>query len=520
MFNTLLGSSSVPWWSDLGNTSAIIGPTDQWSDQYSRYERYARYYFGTVFDEKMSNPEAVNDGAQTLVQPVGMNLTKMLCVALADALYGEWTDRPYDLAFDPIDPDVEVPEEDRARLRRFFFQTFDANQMTEKSWELGLDQNRYGGSALRIRFDLSRQGFIHYERFDPTTFYPIWNPDDMTELLEVYVALRIPATAAKALYGYESTNGWVLRVEHWTKFEYTTILNGQKLDKFCGKNPYGLVPFVYVPRLRSTGFYGESVVEDIWRISDEINMRVADIGESLNYNTHPIKYGYNLPADFSPLKYPLSPSMVWNLGRVIGSQEVPELKLLESKHPVPVEAFRHVSFLYDWARNASSAPPITFGEDDGGQRSGSTLVIRMWPLIRSTMRSRAYNATGINRMLQIAMKILEFHKPTGFNLKNLETFKKCQTAVLWSEILPRARVELIDEMVKRMSTPMPLVSLQTALSEMGDIRDIAPEVERIRDDMEEVSALMIKQDGQMKANKEAVVKSGSSDGPISKSAEL
>ena len=120
-------------------------------------------------------------------------------------------------------------------------------------------------------------------------------------------------------------------------------------------------------------------------------MRLGDISEAINYNAHPVRYGYNLPRAFNTANFPLSPDSLWDLGRVIGNSPEPTVGMLEAKEAVHDSSFTYLNFLYDWTRTSTFAPPIAFGEDNGGgQRSGATLEIRMLPLIKATRRSRAY----------------------------------------------------------------------------------------------------------------------------------
>lgn len=496
-------TATTNWWSMIvGSQTGQLGPYNVWVSQLAKYQLWNRYFYGLVFNDKIANGEARNDADAPLMQPVGMNVSKMLCLAMADALFGEWRRHVIGFSVTP-DDNEEVPEEKIKVVEKWLNQLFYRDNRSDTLlWEFALDQQHYGGSFCRVKPTLSplNKGGVLFERVEPPNAYPIWSPDDYNDLMELYVAMRIPLYVAQQMYnlgpdfaGASSsrsqidTNPSVVRVEHWTKTHYETYINGVKLTdaKYSNAHNFGEVPFVYTPRFRSggTGFFGEALIDDVWRISDEINMRVADIGEALNYNTHPIRYGYNLPADFSTAKYQFDPSEVWDFGRVI-SDAKPELHLLESKHPVPLESFKHIKFLYDWARTSVSAPPIAFGEDEGSQRSGQTLVIRLWPMLRSVVRSRAYNADAILKMIRLAFNLCVARKPKGVDPDLYEIFPRVQISCVWSPIIPRDRQAIVDEMVKRMASVPRLGSLRTALTEFDDINDIAAEMKLIEEEME------------------------------------
>ena len=219
------------------------------------------------------------------------------------------------------------------------------------------------------------------------------------------------ADQAKAKYGYEATNDIVRRVEHWTKRTYENYLDGHKMIEYSGINPWGVCPFVFTPRYRFSHYWGDPLTPDIMDVQDELNMRIADIGEAINYNAHPVRWGINLPRDFNAKNYPLGPNAMWNMGRALQGQPVPQVGMMEAQHAVSPGVLEHVKFLYDWSRTSVFAPPIAFGEDNGGgQRSGTTLEVRMMPLIKSVRRSRSYLTAGMRRALQITAIILEQKK--------------------------------------------------------------------------------------------------------------
>ena len=212
-------------------------------------------------------------------------------------------------------------------------------------------------------------------------------------------------------------------------------------------------------------------------------MRLADLGDAINYNAHPIRWGFNLPRSFDSNNFPIGPEAFWDLGRVLGNNPEPTVGLLEAKNPVPEPAFKFVEFIYDWSRTSAFAPPIAFGEDTGGgQRSGRTLEIRMWPLLRATRRSRGYMANGLKRIMAISARILE--QKQFPNISQHELARSVDGTVVpdfWP-LMPKDQAATVDEVVKLLSTVPPAISLVTAQVLLG--RGPA-EVERIMEMIED-----------------------------------
>jgi len=256
---------------------------------------------------------------------VGLNVVKLLCQAQADTIFGEWEELPVHFGVRQ-DDEVTSSTLDAVNLAHSILESSDAGTLL---WEHELDRNTYGGGAILIKPSLNRPPYIQWTRISRDGFYPVWNPEDLNDLLEAYIQINMTNEQAKERYGYKGTKEIVTRTEHWTKFRYTNHLDGLLISDMSGVNPWGVVPVVYTPRLRSTNWYGESLAEDIIPIQDELNMRVADIGDAINYNAHPTRWGLNLPRDFNAANYPLGPNSFWNLGRSLGSSPEPKVGMLK-----------------------------------------------------------------------------------------------------------------------------------------------------------------------------------------------
>jgi hypothetical protein len=457
-----------PQWSDLGSVSSVSSLA--WESEIALREKYARYYDGLVFSEHI--PDEAGEDAP-LMYPVGINLVKMLCLAQTDSLFGEWEDQI--ISFEARkDVAVDDPIRQAIELSAEILRSSNGDTML---WEVALDMNIYGGGVVKVTPNLSKPGHIQWYHVPIQNFFPVWDPDDADILLEVYVVTPMTSEQAQGAYGVSSSGEIIYRVEHWTRSSYENKVDGTRIEAYSGVNPWGFVPFVFIPRLRSTNWWGDALTEDIISVQDELNARVADIGEALNYNAHPVRWGRNLPRSFNARHFPLGPNALWDLGRQIGSTPPPEVGLLEAKAATGEGAHKHVSFLYDWARTSSFAPPISFGEDEGSQRSGSTLEIRMWPLIKATRRMRAYMGSGIARALWMSARILQQKNFSDIPARAVKSIIERRVIPSFAPVLPRDHQATVDEVVKLLSTTPPAISLETSQKILGR----GPgEVERIK----------------------------------------
>lgn len=473
---------TYPEYADLGFQVGSQQMHD-WNAEIAKMERLWYYYNGEVLKEQVG-VEVPAGQEVPLLFPVGLNLVKMLCIAQADTIYGEWEETPIKFGLKSTEEDLEEFDKQASDIMNAILDHSNAETMM---WELALDREIFGGAAFKIYPDLAEWPHLKWTRIPKEGFFPIWNPNKVDELLEVYVKTPMSPEQAKILYNIDSRNEIVWRVEHWTRKIYENHVDGKRIADISGVNPWGVVPFVYTPRLRSGNWFGESMAEDLIPVQDELNMRIGDVGDAINYNAHPVRWGINLPRDFTAENYPIGPNSMWNLGRAIGTSPEPKVGILEAKAAVQPEVFKHLEFVYDWSRFSSFMPPVVFGEDKGSQRSGDTLEIRMWPLLRATRRSRAYLGVAFKQAARISAKILLQKSFSDMPIRPLERIRDGRIVPQFHKLLPRDQQKAVDEVVKLASTTPRYISNQTAQEILGRSPS---EVERIREENSD-SALFV-----------------------------
>lgn len=486
---------------DVGNETL-----SSWEGEIAVRAKYRRYFDGSVFREKVPLDVSIDDDAPELY-PVGINLVKMLSIAQADSLFGEWDEDI--VKFEPRqDVEVKQPEKDAADLSSKILRSSNANSVL---WEVALDREIYGGGVLKIGPALHLPGYVRWSHIALDSFFPIYDPDDPDEILEAYIITPMLRDQARAKYGYDGDKDIVQRVEHWTRGYYTNELDGVRIDAYSGLNPWGFVPLVFIPRMRSTHWWGDALTEDLIRPQDDLNMRLADLSESVWYNAHPIRWGKNLPKGFNSKNYPVGANVLWDLGRWMKDAPEPEVGILESKNPIPQGVFDYINFIYDWTRTSSFAPPIAFGEDNGGgQRSGITLEIRMWPLVKATRRSRAYMEAGLRRAMKMSAQIIQQKLPLeGVSVRALERLIRGDMVPRFAPLMPRDQAQIVDMVVKLLATNPKSISLETAVKLLGLG---TAEVEKIKEMLAD-DDLFARQEMQYGADEPAGMNSGSGNAP-------
>jgi hypothetical protein len=448
--------STIPGYADLGEADPVT--KNHWEAQQERYSKYEYYYSGQVFGETVDDAEVADPPS---LYPVGINIVKMLCQSMADATFGEWKGLPLSFATRSEIDETSDTKEASQLLNEILF----TSNAESTFLEMEIQRMLYGASVLKLRPSISRKR-VEWLTIKPTSFFPVFDPHDKNHLLRAQVMTYITRDQAKLVYGYDSKKEEVKFEEYWDlDRHYVKLDDKHEVSKYSGRNPYGIIPFVYIPRMRSISVWGDSIADDIIPVQDELNMRVADIGEAVNINAHPTRWGLNLPRGFTSQNYPIGSDVLWDLGRSFGEHQ-PEVGVLEIKNPVPHGALENISWLYDWVRSSTFAPPIAFGEDSGGgQRSGATLEIRMWPLVKAVRKHRSYFRTALRTATFITGRILQqkgYARP-----RVIEALINGDVEARFADIMPRDRAKVVDEVVKRLSTTPPSISLASALKDLG-----------------------------------------------------
>ena len=452
-----------PKWADLGDTPRSDDTINTWEQELSRANEYYYYFSGEVFNERVRSEDVEQENAP-LLYPVGVNLVRMLALAHADAMYGDWDELPLQWRA----ARNQEANSDIKRAMELADQILIDNKAGRMLWELELNRQVYGGGAIKIAPDFAKPGRIAWSLISRGSFFPIWDPEDPDTLLEAVTWSILTKEQLRLKFGIETSKSVVSRVERWTPYEHEFIIDGQQMPQYSGFNPYGIVPFEYIPRYRFGNWFGEALTDDLIDPQNEINMRLADLAEAVNYNAHPTRYGLNLPSDFNAENFPLGVNSMWDLGRALGSSPPPEVGVLEIKNPIPQGAFEYINFIYDWSRTSTFAPPIAFGEDNGGgQRSGITLEIRLWPLLKSIKRSRSYLAAGLKGALLKSAYILKQKEFSGMPQRAVQAMINGAISPNFHKVLPRDQQALVDEVVKLTSCTPPMISIESAQDILG-----------------------------------------------------
>ena len=456
-------------------------PNSEWYEQRSKYWAYWYHFDGDYLDEQVSGVDKY---------PLKLNIFNMACMLHAGFLFGEVPDGSSPLVVPVIEPWGQNSKQEELDLAKkmsdLVVRVLNENYGRALQQEGGIISQVLGGCVFGVAKDTSRlaQGKIPI-RLDfvlPEYFFPVWAPTQYWNLMEAIIAFQISAIQARDYYGVDVDLGsdQLLYQEHWRADRYEITVGGKTITwngvLQSGKPAGGIVPYTYIPHIRVGQFYGRSLLEGKQALAEEVNSRMADLGDVVADAAGQIPAIWNTRSPSIRRVGRASPLL--DLGNTIPGMSEPGISY-PSGSRTNTAMTSYVSELINTARIEAYTPPVCYGIDEGSQRSALTLALRMIPLIVHIRQERSLWTDGLN---QIARHILLIAAEQGIEGLKPEDVARVRIWQDWAPILPRDRDQEVNELILRLNSN--LVSVETALSRLGDVRDIKTEMNLIKEWME------------------------------------
>lgn len=429
-------------------------PMAVWSMQLQKYTEYWREFTGEIWDETIpSSDSGDNSGKEALRFPLQLNPFKRACMKHSYVLFGEVPDTPGPLApircsarRDPRTKKVDDAKQGTAKtIEQWVNQVWIDNYGRSLQQEAGLLLQFLGGCVFRYTWEPDNpdlESGIGIEPVIADFFLPIWHGSKPDKLLEAWVVYRMPAREAQLRFGWNGNGADPLYVEHWTINDGVTItLNNEPLSlEISGENfvfdhlpnPFGDIPFVYIPRERAGSFYGLSLLDDAIGLAKEINARVADMGDIVRESAHRATYGTNITGAPKVMDAGGTRPII-NLGVTPPGGEAPAVFAIDPP-TVASGAADYPEYLRKELNRELFTPDVTDGEDEGSQRSALTLAFRMLPTTWKARVARTNFATGL---ISFAKKLCYLGIAKGEAPFTLADLRGIDWGISWSPMIPR-----------------------------------------------------------------------------------
>lgn len=458
-----------------GDPDALALKLEMAGERIQDYNKYLQYYKNQVETENENE------------FPLKINYTRQICDQHNSYLWGQWKRQVINFRVLPLGEDEAAKAKAQAIEERLY-ECWRLSNLNRTLYDAGMNGAILGDAVLKVRWDIERQRTV-VDCVDPYCFYPRWLSSDQRTLKRVTIAYFIDRRDALEEYGTAGNPKWVgnykgnqaLYREVWTPQEKQIWIDDVLLAPLSGENPYGFIPFVHIPNLPvANEFWGTSDIADSLTLNDEVNRKMADQGDIINYYAHPIIIAVNPSGDVTDLE--VGPDKVWEAKDV--GQRKADYKFLEWSGDQPAVK-EHMDRLFQVLQDTSGLPDVAYGRFKGTQQSGLALQIEMLPVTQRASWKRLVWDDGlkrVNRMLLALEAKFGGLDVTGAGGRTYEGIP------VWAPILPRDRSALINENVNL--TANLLRSLENALEDVGE-ENPEEEKERIFQNLKELLALGI-----------------------------
>ena len=449
-----------------------------------------RYYYGDNME-----PDDVN-------QPLGIRYVPKVIGKHVHYLFGEWENDIVDWVVTPMEDSDGQSQETASAISRAIYRVMRRANANELIMKGAFDGAIYGDSVFKIRYDPRVVG-ASFETVLPEYYHALWHPLDVGQTLEAVIAYNLDRQTAFQMFGTIGNQtyrqplslldpGFAIVWEHWTPQSCTLVVDDQVVKD--EPNPYrpipepdqlplpAWIPYVHIANQALNGeYYGFGDAEPIFELQDELNMRIADFGDMINYHAHPIIILNNFFGRQEDLR--AGNDLVWDFGRE-GSAEYLEWK------GAPPAVMEYIELLMTLIFDTSSLTSVAFGRGEQSQASGNALVTQMLPIVELVRRKRA---SWGPRLGDLARHLLELESMSMTKERFADRYQfdpawlaDYAIAPKWAPILPRDRESVVNENVALLVNKAR--SVVTSLKALGT-DDPEAEREKIIADLKEFAQI-------------------------------
>lgn len=467
----------------------------EWLMNYPRF----RDWYGWIDSSKMDalDPARPNDKSAWLF-PIKVNIPSAVAEKHANALFGEANGATTGSLIDIDFVDGDNKKTDLCeKAKDVVAKVMRGSSMSSLQHAVAYSYQLIGGWYFRLAFNpepskLSPMN-IRIETLAPQFVVPIYDPSNPWDLIEVHVVYDISKEDAKLKYGVDVPDRLALFHEHWTRDKYKIEIGGMVPTMNVkgvgivmeGKNPWGFVPFIYIPHFRRMGnFYGLSHVPALEGITYEYNSALADRGDATKQQAAANYWMRNAPSGTKTRKISESFPAVVDLGTNNLGKDPPEIERFETG-TVSDGMATYTTDLWAIAERIGSAPSVVWGADEGSQRSSLTLAFRTWPMTSHVNKERTFWTTAMMLMAKMILMMAVQKNLLGATPEMLDL----EPTVKWPDIMPRDRMEAVNEMAIRVGGHF--ASIDHAVRALANGEDVQEHLAQIDEDMAKLAKFTV-----------------------------
>ena len=368
----------------------------------------------------------------------------------------------------------KVPEQNEAIIPRLLHEVWDNhNNKHYLLWEMGQLASVTGDVFVKVAYDEPYQdaiGMMHEGRvrilpLNPAHCFPEYHPHDRERLLRFKLKYRFWGTSP------EGTRQVYTFTEILTDSTVQQFINDELIDEY--ENPLGQVPVVHIPNITITSSpWGQSDIWDIIQLNRELNEKMTEISDIINYHAAPVTIITGAKAS----QLERGPKKVW-----AGLPKEAQVFNLESRGEMS-GALEYVQMIKRAMHEITGVPETALGQfQPVSNTSGVALAIQYQPLMNRYQMKRVHFTKGLEKLNEIIIKTCAIFIPellmydpsqsaqpepemlTQLDPNDPNTYK---TTIHWPEPLPVDALIKLNEVQSKMA--LGIESKRGALKLLGE----------------------------------------------------
>lgn len=392
----------------------------------------------------------------------------------------------------------KVPEQNGAIIPHLLHKVWEQdNSKHYVLWEMGQLASVTGDCFVKVAYEepyedaagMYHEGRVRVIPLNPSHCFPEYHPHDRDRILRFKLKYRFWGTSP------EGTRQVYTFTEILTDDSIEQYINDELIDQY--ENPLGLIPIVHIPNMTiSSSPWGQSDIWDIIPLNREMNEKMTEISDIINYHAAPVTIITGAKAS----QLERGPKKVW-----AGLPKDANVYNLESRGEM-AGAIEYIGFLKKAMHEITGVPETALGQfQPVSNTSGVALSIQYQPMMNRFNMKRIHFTKGLEKINELVIRTCAVFEPETLiynpslgeppeqdQLPQLDPSDPLtyRTQTHWPEPLPIDVLIKLNEVQAKMA--LGLESKEGALRTLGEEfprEKLAEIFEELRDDAIDQGAL-------------------------------
>ena len=367
-----------------------------------------------------------------------------------------------------------TPEQNNAIIPHLLNKVWEQHNTKEHTlWEMGQLASVTGDCFVKVAYEepyvdpigIPIAGKIRILPLNPAHCFPEYHPHDRSRLLRFKLKYRFWGTAS------EGTRQVYTSTEILTDETVEQYINDELVDTY--PNAIGHIPVVHIPNTTiSSSPWGQSDIWDIIPLNRELNEKMAEVSDIINYHAAPVTIITGAKAS----QLERGPKKVW-----AGLPKDSNVFNLESRGEM-AGALEYVQHIKRTMHEVTGVPETALGQTQPiSNTSGVALAIQYQPMMNRYTMKKVHFTRGLQKVNELVIRTAAIFEPQllVYNPAEAEIPEKdnaieldptdpltYQTTVHWPDPLPVDVLISLNEIQAKLA--LGLESKRGALEILGE----------------------------------------------------